>query len=82
MATGGEVLWMLCPNAEWKITDSDYDQIDWFGKEPAISREAFEAGFAEFDAWKAQKDAETVAKREALLNRLGITEEEAKLLLG
>ena len=35
-------------------------------------------------AWaeQAQAEAEAVAKREALLDRLGITEEEARLLLG
>lgn len=31
---------------------------------------------------KAEADAEAKAKRQALLERLGITEEEAKLLLG
>jgi len=31
---------------------------------------------------KEQAEAETQAKRQALLNKLGITEEEARLLLG
>ena len=81
MATGGEVLWMLCPNAEWKITNSEYDQIDWFGKEPAISREEFEAGFAKFDAWQAEQETKKAAEKQALFDRLGITAEEARLLL-
>ena len=81
MATGGDVLEMLCPNKEWVIYGDDYDSINWIKGEP-ISREEFEAGFAQVDAWKAQKDAEAAAKRQALLDKLGITEDEARLLLG
>jgi hypothetical protein len=81
MAKGGDVLGMLCPDVEWKITDSDYDQIDWFDKEPAISRKQFEAGFPQYEAWKAEQDSTKATQKAALLDRLGITEEEAKLLL-
>jgi hypothetical protein len=81
MAKGGEVLSMLCPDKEWVIYGDDYDSINWIKGEP-ISREEFEAGFAQYDAWKAQQDAQAEAKRQALLDKLGITEDEARLLLG
>jgi hypothetical protein len=42
MATGADVLTLLCPNSEWTITGNNYDSIDWFGKSPAITREQFE----------------------------------------
>jgi len=53
-----------------------------------IDREMTDAEFAQYEADKvaeAAKQAEAEAKaaqRQALLNRLGITEEEARILLG
>lgn len=53
-----------------------------------IEREMNEAEFAQYEADKAageQRKAEEAAKaqaRQALLDKLGITEDEAKLLLG
>ena len=82
MAEGHEVLQMLCPEVGWVIYGNDYNSINWFDKSPAITQEEFEAGFAQIDAWKVQQDAEKSATRQALLDKLGITEEEAKLLLG
>ena len=80
MATGAEVLSMLCPNTEWVITDNDFDSIQWIKGEP-ITKTAYDAGFAEYDAWKAEQDATKAATKAALLARLGITAEEATLLL-
>jgi hypothetical protein len=81
MATGADVLTLLCPNSEWTITGNNYDSIDWFGKSPAITREQFETSFEKTDVWLAEKKANIAATKQALLDKLGITEEEAKLLL-
>jgi hypothetical protein len=81
MATGGDVLLMLCPNTEWVIRGGDYDSIEWI-KGETITKAQFEAGFAQYDAWKAEQDATKATTKAALLARLGITAEEAKLLLG
>lgn len=81
MAKGGEVLSMLCPDKEWAITADDYDSIQWIKGEP-INKAEFEAGFAKYDAWKAEQDAVQASARTALLAKLGITADEARLLLG
>ena len=81
MAKGGEVLSMLCPNTEWVITADDYDSIQWIKGDP-ITKAQFTAGFAQYDAWKAEQDAKVEANKAALLTKLGITADEAKLLLG
>ena len=81
MATSGEVLSMLCPTTEWVITADDFDSIQWIKGEP-ISKAEFEAGFAQYDAWKAEQDSAKAAQKAALLDRLGISEDEARLLLG
>jgi hypothetical protein len=65
---------------EWSIVGHEYEGIQFLNCEP-ITKEEFEAGFAQYDAWKAEQDASKVLEKQALLERLGITEEEARLLL-
>ena len=80
MATGADVLKMLIPTGGWVISGDDYEGISFIEANP-ITKADFEAGFAQYDALKAAKDAENAEKKAALLDRLGITDEEAKLLL-
>jgi hypothetical protein len=77
----GNVLTFLCPDVNWVARGETYDDIDWCGEKPAITKKQFEDGFAEYDAWKAKQDADKATAKSALLERLGITEDEAKLLL-
>jgi hypothetical protein len=81
MAKAGEVLEMLCPNVEYVLIGQDFDDIDWLGAKPPITKTQFEAGFAKVDEWQAEQDARQATAKSALLNKLGITEDEAKLLL-
>jgi len=81
MATGGKVLEMLCPNTGWTIYGDDYDSIIWESGKPAITKKQFTDGFAQYDAWEAQQNADKATAKAALLERLGITADEAKLLL-
>jgi len=80
MAKGREVLEMLIPTGGWVITGDDYSGIQFLEATP-ITQAQFEAGFAQYDAWKAEQDAKAASDKEALLARLGITADEAKLLL-
>ena len=81
MATSMDVLGMLIPNGGYVQTGTEYEGIEFLECEP-ITKEEYEAGFAQFDAWKAEQDAAKAEAKSALLARLGITEEEASLLLG
>ena len=81
MAKHYEVLGMLIPDGGYVQVGEDYEGIQFIDCEP-ITKAQFEAGFAQYDAWKAEQEAAKAAQRQALLSRLGITEEEAKLLLG
>lgn len=81
MATGAEVLKMLIPNGGWYIVGDDYKGIQFIEAEP-ITEEEFKSGFAKVDAWKLQEEASKAKAKAALLDRLGITAEEAALLLG
>jgi hypothetical protein len=81
MATGGEVLRMLIPEGGYAITGNDFEGITFIEAEP-ITKAEFEAGFAKYDAWKAEQEALKANAKAAVLERLGITEEEARLILG
>ena len=81
MATGKDVLEMLCPAGGWIIVEDDFDSITWVDERPRCTKAEFEVGFAQFDAWKAEQDAQAATDKAALLTKLGITAEEAKLLL-
>ncbi len=80
MITGGNVLAMLIPTGGWYIAGNEYENIQFLECDP-ITKEEFEAGFAKYEAWKAEQDAKKAADKAALLERLGITEAEAHLLL-
>lgn len=82
MAIGGDVLFMLCPDAEWVIYGDNYEDINWFGKEPVVSKKQFEDGFKKWDAWKAEQDKIKADQKQAILDRIGLTAEELHSILG
>jgi hypothetical protein len=81
MAQAYQVLEMLCPEGGWIIVGEDFDNITWVDERPRCTKAQFEAGFAEYDSWKDEQAQAKATQKAALLDRLGITEEEAKLLL-
>jgi len=81
MAKAGEVLNMLCPEIQWVVRNDNYEEIDWLGAKPAITKKQFTDGFAKYDVWKTEQDSDRATAKSALLERLGITADEAKLLL-
>jgi hypothetical protein len=83
MATGGEVLEMLCPEAKFAIYGDDYDSINWFDEAPAIDKTQFEQGFAQFDSWKLEQDQKIQLAKEnaqAKLAALGLTVDDLEAL--
>ena len=81
MATGGEVLEMLLTAGGWIIVGDSFDNITWVDDRPRCTEAEFNAGFNQYDSWKAEQDSAKAAQKAALLDKLGITEDEAKLLL-
>ena len=80
MTTTAEILHFLVPNAQWAITGDSYEGITFYD-DTKLTKAQFDAGFAQYDAWKAEQVAKTEADKAALLAKLGITADEAKLLL-
>ena len=82
MATGTDVLGMLIPTGGWILTGNDYEGITFLECEP-ITQAQFEAGFAQYDAWKAEQDAQMAADKAgatAKLEALGLTADDLKAL--
>jgi hypothetical protein len=72
----------LKPTAEFSFLEDDYSTIQWDildGNEPTQAE--IDAAIEQVKADEAQAELDKAAAKAALLNRLGITEEEAKLLL-
>jgi len=82
MATGAEVLGMLIPTGGWVISGEDFDGVTFIEATP-ITKAEFEAGFAQYDAWKAEQDAKNIIARlsaEAKLAALGLTADDLAAL--
>jgi len=82
MSAGGDVLRKLCPNAQWTIYGNDYDSIIWGSEKPAITKKQFDEGLLQVENWKNEEQAEIEARRQILLDKLGITKQDAEILLG
>ena len=83
MAHGGNVLSMLIPTANFTIEGNDYESIVWLDGKQLVTKEQFEAGFAQYDSWKAQQDAALAADKAsatAKLAALGLTVDDLKAL--
>jgi hypothetical protein len=82
MAKGYEVLGMLIPQGGWELTGDTYQGIQFLECEP-ITKAQYEAGFAQYDAWKTEQEAAQVAAKataEAKLAVLGLTADDLAAL--
>ena len=83
MAKGYEVMEMLCPQGGWILIADDFDSITWVDDRPRCTKAEYQAGFAQYDAWKAEQEAAQAtakAAAEAKLAALGLTADDLKAL--
>ena len=82
MATHSDVLGMLIPNGGYVLIGEDYEGIQFLECDP-ITKAQFTAGFAQYDAWKAEQDSKAAADKaaaQAKLAALGLTADDLKAL--
>jgi len=82
MAKSFEVLQMLLPNGGYVQVGEEYEGITFIEAEP-ITKEQYEAGFAQYDSWKTEQDAAKAtakATAQAKLAALGLTVEDLTAL--
>lgn len=73
-----EAIIRLQPTAQFMLAGEDFENIDWLCNCPKPTLEEIEIEIAKAPEIAMAKNA----MRLAVLNRLGITEEEAQLILG
>jgi hypothetical protein len=69
------------PNTSWTLNGDDYDGLEWLDESPKPTKENLDA---QWDTVKAEIKAEIEAQKTAkaaILEKLGLTESEAALLL-
>lgn len=72
----------LKPNNEFTMIDDDPKTIIWNDENVITPSDAeINAKFEELKIAEVEAEKEKAAQKQAILNRLGITEDEAKLLL-
>ena len=71
---------MLIPTGGYVTSGDEYEGITFIDCEP-ITKAQFDKGVIDYDAWIAAKEAQAATDKAALLAKLGITADEAKLLL-
>jgi hypothetical protein len=67
---------------QWWIQENDYATLDWLDDSPKPSKATLDGLWAEVQQEIADSAEAKQVAREALLTRLGITSDEAELLLG
>ena len=73
----------LKPNSEFSFSNDDYSTIKWDVLEgTAPTQSEIDAAIVQIKADEITEAATKAAARQALLTKLGITQEEAQLLLG
>jgi hypothetical protein len=78
-----EAIHILRPNAEWVIQGETYSGLEWLDKnQTKPTEQEITAKIAELPQLKENQKAQKAADRAALLAKLGISEDEARLLLG
>jgi len=81
MATGSEVMTHFFPNGGFYIQGDDFSSVFYDEGVKPITKKQFDDTFKIIDSIKLQKESEKAAAKAALLERLGLTADEAKLLL-
>jgi hypothetical protein len=73
---------LLKPEAEFSYTDNDYSTINWIVLDgDAPTQKEIDAAIKEVKANELAEAQAKAAQRQAILDRLGITAEEAQLIL-
>jgi hypothetical protein len=72
----------LLPNGGWTISNQDFDTLTYDEGVKPITKKQFDDAFKIIDKINADKESAKAAQRQAILDRLGLTADEAKLILG
>jgi hypothetical protein len=75
------ILTLKYEGSEWTLNGDDYAGLTWLSDSPKPTKAELDGLWAEVQAEIEAEQSAEIATKAALLERLGITAEEAKLLL-
>ena len=67
---------------EWSISGNDYDTLQWLSDTPKPSKAKLDSYWAEIETELANRKTAKAAARQAALDKLGLTADEAAALFG
>ena len=67
---------------QWWIQENDYATLDWLDDSPKPSKATLDGLWAEVQTEIANETSSKQAARQAVLDKLGLTADEAQALLG
>lgn len=76
-----QILVLRYGNHQWHLIGNDYENLNWLSDTPKPSLKELEAHWPSVQKEIVQIEIDRKTKRQAILDRLGITEDEARLLL-
>lgn len=76
------ILFEKFDGSRWTLNGDDYEGLTWLSDTPKPSKSTLDGLWAEVQDLIIAKAEAKASQRQALLTRLGITEDEARLLLG
>ena len=82
MIKTSDVLAYLRPEGGWVIWGEDFDSIHWNDDVTPLTKKELDQGLKDYPKLKEAQDFAKEAARQVILDRLGLTAEEARLLLG
>jgi len=82
MSKSSDVLQHLIPTGGWSMIGDDFDSITYDDGVVPITKKQFDDTLKIIDQINDQKIQAKATARAAILDRLGLTAEEAQLLLG
>lgn len=82
MTSLDRVLNSLYPGAQWSLDGDTYAGLIWHSDTPKPTEKELEDGRTKVEALIAKAESDKAKAKQSVLDRLGITADEAALLLG
>jgi hypothetical protein len=77
-----QILTLNYKGQEWHLTGENYEGLDWLSKTTKPTLQELEDQWPEVELKVSKLAADKIATKQAVLDRLGLTIDEVKLLLG
>jgi hypothetical protein len=75
------ILFSKYPDAQWNLNGEKYEGLEWVSNSPKPTQEELESLWDEVQSLKQVELEAKIAQKSVILERIGLTEEELKVVL-